>query len=122
MRRHKFVGSFDENESKKFLGYNSDDGTTTKFYQIASFPDPNTGRYHIRRYVVNGKNEFSSIIEHYITKRKYEKFIASKKKHEYNMYSVYDLDVVGPPKLTEILMAKSEILANNSDYSGFANF
>lgn len=119
--RHKFVARFnDEDDLQKYQGYEVDDGTTTKFYQLASFPYDN--RYHLRRFVLNGKNEFVHIQNFYLSKRQYKKFLLKKKNYQYKLYPVYDLDVAGYPTSGDIQMAKSSILSQNNEYYGYSAF
>lgn len=121
--RHKFVSSFTSDlDLSQYQGYDVDNGNVIRFYQVATFANPNTGLYHVRRFLVNGKNEFDDIKDHYLDKRRYRKFLQIRKKHHYKQYNVQDLDVAGLPTLSDILMAKSTMLDTNAAYSGFAPF
>lgn len=123
MMRHKFVSSFSGDvDLSRYQGFDVDDGSTIRFYQVAAFPNPTTDRYHVRRFVINGKNEFEDIKDHYLDKRRYRKFLQTRKKHHYKQYTVDDLDVAGVPTLSDILMAKSTMLDTDASYYGFAPF
>lgn len=94
----------------------------TYFYQICTFPDPRTKKFHMRKFVINGNNEFVSIDEYYLTKKSCKQFFASKKSHEYKMYHTYNLTDVTYPVLSDFTQANSELLNNSYDYSGYAPF
>jgi len=121
--KHKFVARFnDDDDLQKYQGYNVDDNTIIKFYQLGSFQHPINKMYHLRRYIINGKNEFINIKDYQLDKRQFKKFTTIRKNNEYKLYPVYDLDMAGVPTYGDILLAKSKILSNDSNYSGFAPF
>jgi hypothetical protein len=93
-----------------------------KFYQLCSFKNPTNNKFHIRRFVLNGKNEFVDINDKFIDSREYKKFIQSHKLNEYKLYSAYDLNYIPYPNLGEITISQSPILQFDSDYSGYARF
>lgn len=99
-----------------------DDGTTKEFFQLCTFVDPTTNRYHMRKFIINGKNEFSSIKDYRLKKKECKKFVQIRKPHEYKTYSQYDLNNVAPPNMQEVCTAKSNILGNDYDYTGYAPF
>ena len=90
------------------------------FYQIATFPDPNTKKFHMRKFIISGGNDFLDIKEYQLTKKQAKKFYNDKKSNEYKGYSVYNLKDVGYPRMSDILTARSSILSTNYDYTGFA--
>lgn len=92
------------------------------YYQICTFPNPSTSKFHMRKFVINDKNEFIAINDYHLNKKQAKKFFSMKKPHEYKCYSVYSLEDVNYPHLSEVLTSKSDILSNNYDYSGFAPF
>lgn len=94
----------------------------TFFYQLATHPHPKTNRYHMKKYIVNNKDQIKGVNDYMLTKNKYDKFLKSKKLHEYKLYSVYSLNDVGLPHGADISASKSTILNNNYDYSGYAPF
>jgi hypothetical protein len=93
-----------------------------KYYQVCSFKNPWNGKFHIRRLIMNAKNEFVSVDENYIDSKKYERFVQSHRLNEYKLYNVYDLNHVSYPSLGEITIIQSPILEINSDYTGYAKF
>ena len=112
MSKYKFVNSFDEPECTAEPNIN--------FYQLAIFADLNTKLYHIRRFTINQNNEFVAVRNHYINKRTFDKFLKKKKNHEYKMFSVYELDNVNYPTVSDILLLKSDILSTNYYHYDYA--
>ena len=109
---YKFVANFEEEQEEHL----------SSFYQIASFSHPKTGKYHVRRFVINNNNEFLNVRDHNLDKKQYYKLLKRKKPNEYKMYSVYNLNSVNYPVLGDILAAKSSMLATNCDYYGAAPY
>ncbi len=93
-----------------------------KYYQLCSFRNPWNNKHHIRRFVMNSKNEFISIDENYIESRQFKRFVKSHKLNEYKLFNTYDLNHVSYPSMGEITIIQSPILEVNSDYTGYAKF
>ena len=110
---YQFVANFNDNQVEEQL---------ISFYQIASFCNPKTHTYHIRRFIVNDNNEFVNIRDHYIDKRRYHKLLKIKKPNQYKVYSVYDLNNINYPSMGDVLGAKSSMISSNTDYYGAAPF
>ena len=94
----------------------------SKFYQICSFQNPHTNKYHVRKFIINSKNEFASIKEYKLSKTQYKKLLEIKKTNEYKCYSTYDLKNISYPNYSDILTLKSNMITDNNDYYGFAPF
>lgn len=92
------------------------------FYQICIFPDPSTNKFHMRKFIVNGDNNFLQVKNFRLSKKQYKKFFSLNKPHEYKCFSVFSLDHVNFPSLSDILLSKSNILSTDYNYSGFAPF
>lgn len=112
---HKFVSSFNQ-QTKQNITH------TKSFLQIANFPNQKTNLYHVRKFVINTDNEFVNIKEYFLNKHTYDKLLNIKKKHEYKLYAVYDLNTVEYPTMADILILKSDILGANYNYYGFSPF
>ena len=110
---YQFVNNFNDNTIDEKL---------ISFYQVASFINPKTQKYHVRRFVINNDNEFVNVRDHYINKKMYDKLFSVKKPNQYKIYSVYDLNSINYPSMGEVLGAKSSMIVSNSDYYGPANF
>jgi hypothetical protein len=115
--KYHFGGPSDESQQEV-----PDAKELTFFYQICAFADPKTDRYHLRKYVVNGKNEFLAVQEYFLNKQQCRKFFDTRKDHEYRSYPVYSLNDVQRPAMTDILLSKSQFLNHDYSYSGFAPF
>jgi hypothetical protein len=113
MTTYKFVSNFNEPEQQNDL---------ISFYQVASFSHPKNNTYHFRRFIINNDNHFVNIKEYFLNKKQFDKFIQKKKSNEYRMYSVYSLNTVAYPTLSDVLLVKSNTLKNNYNYYGYAPF
>lgn len=114
-QRYQFI-SHDSYKNRK------DDKSLTYFYQLATFPHPKNGKYHMRKFIINSKNNVHDVNDYLLDKDQYDRFLKSKKINEYKLYSVYSLNDVNYPTGGEILASKSDMLNNNFDYTGFAPF
>ena len=112
--RYKFVNEESDNDSM--------DDMFSFYYQICTFPDPHSKKFHMRKFIINGKNEFVDVLDFKLSNKQCKKFFAIKKKHEYKCYPMHNLNNVDYPNMGDILMSKSDILGNDYDYSGFAPF
>ena len=112
---------FIPNVNKQLTNDNCDYGSID-YFQISSFIDPNTNKYHMKRFTINGNNQFVRLKEYHLTKSKLEKFISIKKPNEYKMFSSYNLSNINYPNNGDISMARSQILEEDSSYSGYATF
>jgi len=92
------------------------------FYQITTFPDPQSNKFHMRKFTINGNNEFLDIRDFNLTKKQCKSFYVTKKPQEYKRYDLYNLNSIKYPTLAEIYTSKSNILQTNSDYTGYAPF
>ncbi len=94
----------------------------TSFYQIAMFPYPKTNLYHIRKFKINSEHNITKMTEHNVKQKHYDLLLKQKKNNEYKLYSVFNLSTTPYPCKGDILLLKSNILSNNANYSGYANF
>ncbi len=92
------------------------------YYQICIFPNPKTKRHQVRKFILNRKNEFESIKDYFISERRYKKLLQIKNVNEYKCFSAYDLRGVEYPTLSDISMARSEMISNDHGYYGYAKF
>ncbi len=92
------------------------------FYQIATFPYPKTNLYHVRKFKINSENNITKMTEHNVKQKHYDLLLKQKKNNEYKLYSVYNLSTTAYPCKGDILLLKSNILSNNTNYSRYANF
>jgi hypothetical protein len=112
--RYQFINTQQQEEKP--------DSSIHFYYQICTFPNRQTQKYHMRKFVINSKNEFVAVNDYYLSTEQCRKFFSMKKPQEYKCYSVYSLDDIAYPNLAELLVSKSDILTNDYNYTGFAPF
>ena len=78
------------------------------FYQICRFPVDK--KYFVRKIIYNEYSEMIEYKEKNMKKDILDKFLKHCPEYKYNIYSSYDLDVVGFPDPNQTLTAKSQIL------------
>jgi len=114
MATYKFVKNFDPEPDPN--------DTITLFFQIATFPRPEDKKFHVRRFMVNSKDEFNSVKDYFLTNKQYQKFMQKRKPNEYKTFAVYNLKMVKYPTLGDILAAKSNMISIDPGYYGSAPF
>ena len=112
---------FIPNTNKQLSNGNYNPGSIN-YFQIASFANPHTNKYHLKRFMINENNQFIGIKEYHLKKCQLDKFILTKKQNEYKMFSSYSLSNISYPNNGDISMARSQILEEDSLYSGYAKF
>jgi hypothetical protein len=112
--KYKFVSNFEEPKAipEKIVEY----------YQICAFKDKDTGLYQVRKFTINGNNEFTEIKIMKLNKKDLKKLLATKKQNEYRIYSVYDVQMITYPTLSDVLELKSQMITGLYDDYGFAAF
>lgn len=106
--RYEFVSRKDVEEQN-----NNYAGQMTDYYQICAFRNPKNDKFHMRKFVLDEKDNIMSVREYYLSERKCKQFFKTKNEHQYRCYPSYDLDNVNYPVMGDILAAKSPLLANN---------
>lgn len=94
----------------------------SKFYQICTFQNPGTGKYHTRKFIINNVGEFAGVKEYKLSRTQYTKLLEVKKTNQYKCYSTYDLKNIAYPSKADVLTLTSSLLAQDNDYCGFAPF
>lgn len=92
------------------------------FYQICSFRNPTTKAFHVRKFVINNKNEFANVKEYFLSRKQYKKLLEVKTPNEYKCFNTYDLKNIAYPTEADILVSKSQLLNNSYNYTGYAPF
>ncbi len=90
------------------------------FYQIASHPHPKTNKHHVRVFVIDNDDNFNDVRDYNIDKSQYNRLLNSKKVNEYKLYSVFALDQINYPTMSDILLLKSSNIANTNQYYDYA--
>jgi len=111
---YKFVSSFENNDKE--------DKTVSYYYQICTFVNPKHGKYEVKKFIINSKNEFNDIKKYLLNEQQLNNLINNTKKHKYKLFSVYNVDNINHPTLADILQSNSNILSTSYNYSGFAPF
>ncbi len=110
---------------KEFKDPNLDRKVPLEFFQVAHFKHPRTLKYHIRKYIVDAKDNshiINTIKDYNIDQKKYDLFIRNRKSYQYKLYNVYDLNTVNRPTNADFLLAKSLMVKKTEDIGGFAPF
>ncbi len=117
--KYHFVKSLnEENEENVETTYQN----SLSYYQICIFANPRTKRHHVRKFILNRKNEFESIKDYFISERRYKKLLQIKNVNEYKCFSTYNLQGIEYPTLSDISMARSDMIAQDHGYYGYAKF
>lgn len=118
-RKYRFVCGSNTNAL-----YNLDmmDMGKVTLYQICGFPNPKTGKFEVREVSINGNNDIESYVTHHISDDTRKKLLLAMRDNKYRIYSMYTLKHVGLPSCSDISLARSGILNDDNDYSGFAQF
>lgn len=93
-----------------------------KMYQICGFKNPKTGKFEVREVVVDGNNEIESYNTYSVNEKTQRKLLSALRDNKYRLYSTYTLAYIEMPSCNDISLARSGMLNNDSDYSGFAQF
>ena len=123
MTTYNFVHKFNRNNAMDNEG-NRDEKKNNLFhyYQICTFSNPKNNKYHLRRFSINNENDIVKSADFGLSKQQYKKFLSVKKQNEYKCISAYDCDMIDKPNLSDILIAKSDMISNNNMYYGYATF
>ncbi|AYV78863.1 MAG: hypothetical protein Edafosvirus40_8 [Edafosvirus sp.] len=92
------------------------------FYQVCLFRNPWDNFYYVRRFTLNGNNDFVDVKEAKYNEKQYKKLLEKCKINEYKCYSSYNFENIDYPQKGDILASTSNILSKDFDYSGYAPF
>ena len=92
------------------------------FYQICHFKNHLTGKYDVRKSVVDQDCNIIKVDEYRYNDSHMQKFFKEKRKNEYKIYSTFDIKVIDYPKKGDILETQSNLLNNDSEFTGYALF
>lgn len=92
------------------------------FYQLCMYIDKKINKYHVRKCHVNQYGELENSEVKYITQKQYDRFTKIHKDNEYKLYPTYNINYVDFPNPGELFQAKSGLLNDNYDISGYAPF
>lgn len=115
-RKYKFV------TPKSTTLYNDFALEQIKMYQICGFKNPKTGKFEVREIIINGNNEIETYNTYKVNEKTQRKLLRALRDNKYRLYSTYTLAYIEMPTLNDISLARSDMLNNDSDYTGFAKF
>lgn len=93
-----------------------------KFYQICAFPNPKNGIFEIRETIINGNNDIDSYRTIHVHEKTKKRLLKSLRENRYRLYATNTLTYIEHPNCNDISLARSEMLNEDSIYSGFAPF
>lgn len=102
--------------------YNDAPLPVIKFYQICAFPNPLSKNYEIREVIINCNNDIEKFRTLFVSKKVHSKVLKTLKENQYRLYATVDLNSIELPSCSDISLARSGILNNDSDYTGYAKF
>lgn len=86
------------------------DLTTTYYYYICEFANPETGRQCVRKFSINSYYEIIDIVQYHLAPEIVKKWISKLPQNKYKLLALYDLDSTKVPDMPEIIVSKSELL------------
>lgn len=109
-------------DADNFTGTMDSVGGVCMYYQVTTFPNPKTNRYHVRKFVINESNEFVSIKDYYLSTKTRDRLTETKRPSQYKLFNVYNLETVVYPNMNDIMVARSDLVKSDADFTGFASF
>lgn len=116
---NQYISNTYENKDRnyKFIAPQNDDDdyacrilNPIKFYQIATYPLPNSNKYNIRITEINSNNEPLRYKEIFVERKVYKQVIDNMPINKYRLYAVYNLSKIGLPDINDIMTARSCLL------------
>lgn len=114
-RKYKFKVLQEESD---FI-YKKDD-KLYKFYQICYFKNQN--KYQVRRILFDGDDKILKTEIKNLSDKQMDKFKKTHSSFMYHIYSTHNINLIDLPNSGDLVKARSILLNNNSNYTGFAQF
>lgn len=92
-----------------------------KYYQICGFANPRKLKYEVRVVYIDENNDIVNYKLLNLDKKIYNKLIHSLRDNEYRLFATYSLDHIELPSCADIAVARSDMICNDYEYSGFAS-
>ena len=89
-------------------------------YQLSSFKNPSSKFYHVRRFAITPNNEIASVKEYRLTHEQITTLKDKLKHNQFKSFAVYNFDDVAYPDINDMLLAQSQMISHDNDYTGFA--
>jgi len=93
-----------------------------KFYQICAFPNPKNEKYEVRVVKINDDDKIISFDIYSVTKETKKKLLSVLRANLFKIYATFTLDGTKLPSLSDISTARSKMINDDNNYSGFAPF
>jgi hypothetical protein len=95
---------------------------TCSFYQICQFENPLNKKYATRKTIFDQDGNIIKTFDKEYTAKKIDAFLKATRPNKYCTYPVNNLDMIDLPSPSYIMEAKSELLNNDSSYTGYAQY
>lgn len=115
-KKYTFVTSNRNFDNEIFLA-----DKTTYYYQVCTYPDTKTGRFHMRRFLMDGDNFIKDLKYFYLTKDQLTLFYTKKRPNIYKTYPMNNFDTISAPTDEELDMARSELFTMDVDNTNYYN-
>lgn len=93
-----------------------------EYFQICSFKNPNTNKYCVRKFVIDSNNNIVRVKNYWYNSKQCKQLMESRMSNTYKCLPMFDLVDAAYPIMADIIGARSKILSQDYDYSGFAPF
>lgn len=92
-----------------------------RYYQICGFANPRKLKYEVRLINIDENNDIANYKVYLLTKSEHSKLLKTLRDNVYRLYATYSLDYVELPNCNDLAVARSDMICNDSYYSGFAS-
>jgi hypothetical protein len=117
MDKYVFVSESDHN----IYSYNPQP-KTYNYYQVCMFANPKTGKYSIRKFVIDENEKFVNITETCYNAAQFKHFFTTVRENEIKRFAAWNFKEIPYPKVGDILLSQSDLLNNSCQTYGYANF
>lgn len=93
-----------------------------KYFQICGFANPKNSKFDVRVVNIDEYDRIASLDTYSITEETKSKLIKSLLDNEYRVYAAFSLREIKLPTINDIRVARSKMICDNNNYSGFAPF
>jgi len=88
---------------------------------MCGFANPKTNKFEVREVTINGNNDIQSYRTYHVKDKTHKNLLNVLRDNKYKLYSTYTLTHIDLPNCADVSLARSGILNNDSDYSGYAS-
>lgn len=91
------------------------------YYQVAMFKN-NSNKYNLRKFIIDDENRIVDVQSYWMNKYNVKKLINDRKVNLYKIFPVYNLNCVPYPSAADLATARSNLINNTPNYTGYAPF